>query len=83
MKQKTKLIYILPEYSEELDGHIYYLLNFIRQVAKELDVFLIIEKSAQKNPKIENIRHVYVQRFTHPILRFLEIFCIILWKRIL
>lgn len=72
---KTKVCYILPLYEEGTDTHFFYNYELLRLVADELDVFVIIEKSAEKNKK--NIKlgteKVYIQKFKNPILRFLEI----------
>jgi hypothetical protein len=53
--QKKKLIYILPEYNKKLDGHISYLANFIESVARDVDVFLIIEKCRESSIDIDNV----------------------------
>lgn len=81
MAQKTKIIYILPEYNSNLDGHIFYLANFVQEITKDLDVFLIIEKSKEKWINIENIKWFYIQKFSNILLRTLELFFIILYKR--
>lgn len=77
-----KIIYILPEYDANLDGHIYYLANFVQEISKDLEVFLIIEKSKEKNVNIKNISWYYVQKFSKNILfRSIELFFILLYRR--
>lgn len=79
---KKKLLYILPEYNADLDGHIFYLVNFVAEVAKTVDVFVIIEKSLEKTVSIPNIAWAYVQRFSRLGLRSAELFFVVLRQRI-
>jgi uncharacterized membrane protein YiaA len=77
-----KLIYILPEYNHDLDGHIYYLVNFVQEIAKDFSVFLIVEKSKEKKIHVKNISGYYTQRCSNIFLRSLELFFVVLWKRL-
>lgn len=77
-----KLIYILPEYNNNLDGHIYYLANFVQEIWKNMDIFLIIEKCKERNVNLVNLKWIYVQKFSNIILRSIELFFFILYKRL-
>ncbi len=80
--KKYKLIYILPEYNNNLDWHIFYLANFIESIWKDLDIFVIIEKSKEKDVNIKNISWFYGQKCSNILLRSIELFFVVLWKRI-
>lgn len=82
MYTKKKLIYILPEYNNDLDWHIYYLANFLEQIGTELDIALIVEKSQEKTVGIKNMQSIYIQKFSNPVLRFLEILCVTFSRRL-
>ncbi len=77
-----KLLYILPEYNKDLDGHIFYLVNFVAEVAKKVPVFVIIEKSREQNVSIPNVSGVYAQRCSSLFFRSLELFLVVLWQRL-
>lgn len=77
-----KLIYVLPEYNSNLDGHIFYLANFVQELGKDLDIFLVIEKSKEKEVNLKYLSGVYVQRFSNPVLRAFEMFFVLLGKRL-
>lgn len=80
-----KLCYILPEYNEDNVSHFYHLYEFLQELSKRLDIFLIVEKSNVKNvgDAISHIKRVYVQRFRFLPLRCLESFFTVLRARIL
>jgi len=80
--KKEKLLYILPEYNDQLDGHIYYLANFIQEIAKELDVFVIIEKNKSTNIWLKNITWYHAQKSKNIIWRSLGILGMVFWKRL-
>lgn len=79
---KKKLLYVLPEYNKDLDGHIFYLVNFVAEVAKEVDVFVIVEKSHEQHVQIPNITGAYVQKCSSLFFRSFELFCVVVWKRL-
>ena len=74
-----KLCYIIPDYDESNKSHFYHLYEFLKELSKKLDIFLIVEKSESKNINIGN--RVYIQKFRFLPLRFLESFLIILRAR--
>jgi len=76
---RLKLCYILPAYDESTDSHFYHLYELLEELSKKLDIFLVIEKSKQKDINLGN--RVYVQKFRFLPLRFLESFLIILRAR--
>lgn len=74
---KEKLIYILPEYNTAVDSHFFYLYDFVDQVGKELDIYVIIEK-AKGRARFDNIENIYQQKFSWLIWRFKELFLVLL-----
>lgn len=91
-RKKTKLCYILPEYSKKTDSHFYHLYELILKAAKNLDIFLVVEKcnieadrrgfSARICADV-GVRRVYIQKYHFPFFRILENFLILAWARIL
>lgn len=77
-----KLCYILPDYNEDNVSHFYHLYEFLEELSRKLDIFLIIEKG-NVGSRTSNMKRVYVQRFRFLPLRCLESFLVILWARIL
>lgn len=78
-----KLCYILPDYDEDNISHFYHLYEFLEEISKRMDVFLIIEKSNNKAKDIKLGNRVYVQKFRFLPLRILESFLAILRARVL
>jgi len=76
MQTPIKLCYILPEYNESTDSHFYHLYEFLEELSKRVNLFLIIEKSDTKEIKLGS--RTYVQRFKFLPLRFLESFFAVL-----
>jgi glycosyltransferase involved in cell wall biosynthesis len=58
-KHKKKLVYILPEYNLDVAAHTYHLYEFIEEIGKEIDIFLVIEKANNK-PRFQNVEELYV-----------------------
>ncbi|MFZ5559804.1 MAG: glycosyltransferase family 4 protein [Patescibacteria group bacterium] len=81
MRKRTKICYILPEYSENTAGHFYHHYEFLRELSKHLDIFLIIEKSDTNNVELTN--KFYIQKFRFIPFRFLESFFALLKARFL
>ena len=81
---KSKVCYILPVYEEGTDTHFFYNYELLRAVAGKLDVFVIIEKSKEKNKKNTKLGtdKIYIQKFENPILRFLEILFVVKLTRL-
>lgn len=70
MQNNIKLCYILPDYNENNVSHFYHLYEFLEKLSKKIDVFIIAEKSKEKEIKISD--NFYIQRFKFLPLRFLE-----------
>jgi len=75
MQNNIKLCYILPDYNKNNVSHFYHLYEFLEKLSKKIDVFIIAEKSKEKEIAINN--NFYIQKFRFFPLRFLENFWII------
>ena len=64
----------MPEYNENIAEHFYHQYELLKELSKELDVFLIAEKGKGDE--------VHIQKFRFLPLRFMESFLMILWARI-
>ncbi len=80
--KKLKVCYILPKFDLEIDTHFFYLYSLINEVSQDLDMSLIIEKSKSDISFFEDIKNIYVQRFSFKPLRILENLILIIWNRI-
>lgn len=78
-----KICYIFPEYNESTSDHFYHHYEFLLELSKRVDVFLIVEKGAVKKVNFGNFKRAYIQKFKFVPLRFLESFLVVLWARIL
>ncbi len=72
-----KLVYILPEYRDNIATHFYHNVELLEQVQERLDIFLIIEKG--DFPK--TIKCGYLQRFRFLPLRVLELVLLLIVLR--
>ncbi len=72
-----KLVYILPEYREDIGTHFYHNIELLLRVQEKLDIFLIIEKGVRP----QGLKKVYVQKFRFLPLRILELKFLLLWLR--
>jgi len=70
----------MPEYSEDLGSHIFYLYDFVKKAAEQIDILLIIEKCNVREVG-GPFKKVYVQRF-NGILRCFESFWLLLLARV-
>ena len=75
---KTRICYILPFYEEGTDTHLFYNYELIKKLAaRSEDIYLIIEKSPKLSlGKIKQnlgISNCYMQIFSFPLFRFLEL----------
>lgn len=70
MQNNIKLCYILPDYNKNNVSHFYHLYEFLEKLSKKIDVFIIAEKSREKEIAINN--NFYIQKFRFLPLRFLE-----------
>lgn len=82
MSKLKKLCYILPSFDLETDTHYFYLYDFIKRIADDFDLTLVIEKSNSDIIFFDNIRHIKVQKFNRGIFRVLENFILILFLRL-
>jgi len=71
MKRK-KLCYILPLYDPSTDTHYAYLYDFLIQVAKEVELFVIVEKASTAPKELKKKAKVYVQKFSFLPFRLVE-----------
>jgi len=79
---KPKLCYILPKYDLNTEEHFYHNYQFLEELAKEVDVFLFVERCIGK-PEFKNTSWVYKQRFIRFIpFRIVEIALIMTYLRI-
>lgn len=79
-ENKPKLCYILQYFDENDDSHFYHIYGALAELAKEFDIYLILEK-AKGVPNIENIGKVYVQKRSFLAFRAMEIFFVCLKAR--
>ncbi len=81
MPKPIKICFILPDYDENNVSHFYHLYEFLEEVSKKLDIFLIVEKGNIGPAAAGYINKFYIQKFRFLPLRFLESFLIILKAR--
>ncbi|MEK7067248.1 MAG: glycosyltransferase family 4 protein [Patescibacteria group bacterium] len=79
---KPKLCYIAPSYAHDDATHFSHLYDFIREISKQFDIFLIIEKGEQPKEKFGCTR-VKVLWFRLLPLRWCELHCRLLKARFL
>lgn len=77
---KPKVLYVLPEFDSVTGSHFFHLYELLREVAREIDIFLVIEKG--HTPSREFPLRYYRQRFAFTPLRFLEILSVAGWRRL-
>ncbi|PIT92432.1 MAG: hypothetical protein COU08_02455 [Candidatus Harrisonbacteria bacterium CG10_big_fil_rev_8_21_14_0_10_42_17] len=53
--KNPKLCYVLPEYSPESHTHFSYIVDFLKIIEKEVDIFLIVEKGDGKKIGLKNV----------------------------
>ena len=68
-----KLCYILPEYRSDDATHFSHIHDFLKEISKSFDIFLIVEKGSVPN-KALGYRNVYLLYFSFLPLRALETF---------
>ncbi len=69
--KKTKVCYILPFFDEKTDTHLFYNYELIKESAKNLNIFLILERAKSDPGRLGC--GFKVQKFKNPVLRFLEL----------
>lgn len=72
VNKKIKLVYILPKFDLQTDSHFFYLYDFINFLAKEIDLFLLIEDSRGQLSFFKNLAGCQTQRFHKMPLRAFE-----------
>jgi glycosyltransferase involved in cell wall biosynthesis len=80
--QQARLCYVLQVYQEgstDCSPHLY---RFLEQLARSVDLFVIIEK-AYGTPILREARRIYSQRWHSRILRTVEVIAVLLWARCL
>lgn len=77
-EHKQKLVYILPEYREDIGTHLFYNVELLRHAQNSLDIYLIIERG--ERPK--DIRNSYVLYFRWWPLRAKELTLVLLFLRL-
>lgn len=82
MSKKKKICYILPFFDLETDTHHFYLYDFINEVAKDLDLILLIEKGNSDVEFFVNASKIYKQKFSWLPLRIIENFFLLIWIRL-
>lgn len=80
-KHNKKLVYILPEYNLDVAAHTYHLYEFIEEIGKEIDIFLIIEK-ANTEPRFRNVKEFYVINCKFSASRAFKTFYAVLKARV-
>lgn len=70
---KQKLVYILPEYRESIDTHLYHNYELLDRAKDELDIFLVIEKGDSPS----HWPHVYCMKMQSAPLRAIELWCVL------
>lgn len=78
--RKIRLVYILPDYDPAISSHFSHLYGFLGAAARELDLFLLVEKAKAKPSGIEIA--CYCQKFSWPPLRMAELFFVLIRERL-
>ena len=79
---KPKLCYVLPDYRPESHTHFAYLVDFVGEISKFFDTFLVIEKG--ERPRIDlGCQRVQVLWFQFFPLRWCELHCRLFYARLL
>jgi glycosyltransferase involved in cell wall biosynthesis len=77
-KHNKKICYVLPKFDLNIDTHYFYLYDFINEVAKDVDLVLLIEKSNSDISYFKNVSKIYIQKFSWTPLRIIENFILLL-----
>ncbi|HEY4475237.1 MAG TPA: glycosyltransferase family 4 protein [Candidatus Paceibacterota bacterium] len=79
---KPKLCYVIPEYRRGAHTHFAYLTDFVKEISKDFDIFLLIEKGEKPDSDFGCSR-VYVPILKIPLVSFLEIKMRLIYARFL
>ena len=77
---KPKVAYVLPEYDPDTGSHFFHVYDLVRQAAGSLDLLVVIERAGGDSSRLGV--PAYVQRFSWPPLRFLEMFLVLFLERL-
>jgi len=78
-----KICYILDHYEKKTSRHFGYIYNFIQELGKKYDVYVIVERCFGELPEFKNVRKTSIQKVNFPVIRRFELFFLILYYRIL
>ena len=77
---QPKLCYVLPKYRPDDASHFSHIHDFLKEISKSFDIFLIIEKGSIPSREL-GYQDVYLLRFSFLPLRIIETFFVLLWAR--
>ncbi len=77
---KPRVCYILPQYDAATGSHFFHLYELLERAAKNLDIFLIIERSKGAPPDLPF--RCYRQKFSFMPFRAVELFLILVFVRL-
>ena len=76
-----KLCFVVPEYNFQTATHFNYLYNFVKNISRDFDVFLVLEKS-RDYPDFGGGIKIYIQKFRFLPLRVIENFLVFCYARL-
>ena len=76
-----KLCYVLPEYRPDDASHFSHIHDFLKEISKFFDIFLVVEKGSVLDVSL-GYKNVYILRFQFLPLRIIETFFIFFLVRI-
>ncbi|PJE57852.1 MAG: hypothetical protein COU81_03835 [Candidatus Portnoybacteria bacterium CG10_big_fil_rev_8_21_14_0_10_36_7] len=82
-RNKLKVCYVLQYFDSKDDSHFYHIYGALKKLAKEVSIFLILEKGEAKETDFPEIETVYTQKFSFLPLRSIELFFVCIWARII
>lgn len=80
-KKKIKLCYAINEYNKKTDTHYKAIYELLEESIEYMDIFLILERKC--SPLDISVKRYYVSKFDFIPLKFIEIFLITIYARIL
>lgn len=76
-----KLCFVVPEYNSQTASHFNYLYDFVRNISRDFDIFLVLEK-ARDYPDVGKEIKIYIQKFRFFPLRVIENFLVFCYARL-
>ncbi len=70
-----KICYLLPQYQSDSAENFYHIINFLSELGKKVELYVIIENS-DKNPKIDNVKEIFIineNKKNNYFIRFIKI----------